>query len=118
MMREKRAIAPVVARGEENDQSRAASRFGRVAATLASLVVACLVPEVAGAHAPGVVLQGYGTAKVDGVLAPGEWTSAAQRSFVVYSQWGNRDAHVYVMNNRRRLFLAVNIAVPTVSWSG
>ena len=109
--------ALAAARAGEGGCSRVARRFRRFAAATATVLLAAAVPSVAGAHAPGIVLQGYGTAKVDGVLAPGEWAAAGQRSFVVSSPWGDREAHVYVMNNRRRLFMAVNIAVPTVSWS-
>ena len=78
-------------------------------------VVAVLLCTIVGrAHAPGVVLSGFGSATVDGVLSPGEWGSAGRIDFVanlpLADGGGTTPATLFVMNDATSLYLGVRIA--------
>ncbi len=67
----------------------------------------------AEAHAPGVVLSGFGTATIDGVLSPGEWDSAGSIDFSVTlpgnDGGGTTPAILFVMNDGTNLYLGLKI---------
>ena len=73
--------------------------------------LATLLP--AQAHAPDVVLSGFGTATIDGQLGPGEWDSAAKVDVLVNlpvsDGGGSTNGTLFVMNDGTNLYLAVKI---------
>ncbi len=73
------------------------------------------------AHAPGVVLSGFGTPTIDGVFAPDEWNSAGRVEFAVdvpsTDGGGTTPATLYVMNDAVNLYLAVKVARRTLGTS-
>lgn len=61
--------------------------------------------------AMGATLSGFGTATVDGVLAPGEWEPAGSVTFLVNTPGGGTaPATLWAMNDAINLFLGVEIA--------
>jgi hypothetical protein len=73
-------------------------------------VVTLLASTPAAAHAPGVSLSAFGTATIDGILAPGEWDHAATLDFVVsLPDGGTTPGRIYAMNDATQLYLAVRI---------
>jgi hypothetical protein len=87
-------------------------RWTRSAITaLAVMSLAAIMSGSAGAHAPGVSLSGWGSATVDGVLAPGEWAGAATASFPVnLPEGGTTPGTLFVMNDASNLYLALTFA--------
>lgn len=87
-------------------------RWTQVAVTaLAIASLAALMPGSARAHAPGVTVSGSGSATIDGVLSPGEWTGAGTIEFPVSLPGGVRTTGtLYVMNDESDLYLAVGFA--------
>src|SRR5438093_1042159 len=66
-------------------------------------------------------LSGPGTARIDGILSPGEWDNAGRLDFPVllppHDGGGTFTATLYVMNDGRNLYLALRaplVAVPGV----
>lgn len=81
--------------------------FGVAALVLAAMAVS----PPAGAHAPGVVLSGVGSAMIDGVLSPGEWNSAGCVDFPVnIPGGGTTPGTVCAMNDGGNLYLAIRFA--------
>ena len=79
---------------------------------IAALVLAAMaVSPRAWAHAPGIVLSGDGTARIDGVIGPGEWASAGCVDFPVnLPEGGTTPGTVCVMNDAVNLYLAIRFA--------
>ena len=78
------------------------------------VVILILITAVLGhAHHPGVVLTGFGTATVDGVMTPGEWDSASRVDFLANlpasEGGGTTPVSLYVMNDETHLYLAVRL---------
>lgn len=71
----------------------------------------------ASAHAPSVVLRAYGSATVDGRLAAGEWERAAVGTFETDTPVGPKTATVRFMNDRRLLYFALTLGVPSFAFS-
>jgi hypothetical protein len=65
------------------------------------------------------VLRGFGTANIDGVVAPGEWDAAGRTEFAanvpVADGGGTMPATLLVMNDATTLYLAVGLAQPRAS---
>jgi hypothetical protein len=70
-----------------------------------------------GAHAPGVVLSGVGTATIDGILSPGEWDTADTLGFVANLPGGTVPATLFVMNDAGSLYMAVKVEHNTLGRS-
>ena len=85
---------------------------------LAAAVIAAMLSTTfpAQAHDPNVVLGGAGTATIDGVLNPGEWSNAASINFAANLSpaqgGGTTPATFFVMNDQNNLYLAVRIERP------
>ena len=59
-------------------------------------------------HAEGVVLSGFGTPTIDGVLMSGEWDSAGSIDFLVNTPHdGVTDGTLFVMNDEENLYIAI-----------
>jgi hypothetical protein len=78
---------------------------------LSAFVFTLGVATSVDAHAPGVVLTGFGTPTIDGVLNSGEWDNAGSINFPVNippSQGGGTvQGTLFVMNDATNLYLAV-----------
>ena len=80
---------------------------GRGGKWLAAIALAILS---SGGAAQGLV-AGFATPTIDGVLGPGEWSSAATIAFVANTPYGGTTpATLYVMNDRDNLYVAVRYA--------
>ncbi|SIO44053.1 hypothetical protein SAMN05444722_2165 [Rhodovulum sp. ES.010] len=67
--------------------------------------------SLAATSAMGATLSGFGTASVDGVIAPGEWNPAGSVNFLVNTPGGGTAAAtLWAMNDRVNLYLGVEIA--------
>ena len=81
---------------------------------LASVLLAIAVSWPVEAHAPGVVLTGFGTATIDGIISPGEWDNAGSVDFLANvppnDGGGTTPATLFVMNDATNLYLALKIA--------
>ncbi len=78
---------------------------------LLAAAVAGVVSFGAQADTPGLSLSAFGTATVDGVLAPGEWDDAAHVNFLVnLPEGGTTPGTLFVMNDGTNLYLAVRFA--------
>jgi hypothetical protein len=76
-----------------------------VIAPLVLLLVALATPSATTAHGPGLVLKRWGTATVDGVMAPGEWDRAAHVDFpVTVPGGGSTTATFYEMNDATKVY--------------
>jgi hypothetical protein len=65
----------------------------------------------AEAHAPGVVLSAFGTAKIDGVWSSGEWNGAGCVDVPVnVPQGGTTPGRVCAMNDASNLYLTIRFA--------
>lgn len=61
--------------------------------------------------ATGATLSGFGTASVDGIIAPGEWDPAGAVSFLVNTAGGGTAAAtLWAMNDTANLYLGLEIA--------
>jgi hypothetical protein len=92
-------------------------------ASLSALVAALLVGISGAARADdSLVLRGYGTPVVDGILAAGEWNAAGHYDFQATRApahgGGTVPATLYVMNDSTNLYLALSVAVPSVGYGG
>lgn len=76
---------------------------------LSLLVAAMTISMPSGAHAPGIVLSGVGTATIDGIISPGEWDNAAIVNFDLVTFGQVHPSTLLVMNDDTFLFLAVVI---------
>jgi hypothetical protein len=84
----------------------------RVLALLLALL-AVASPRPARAHAPGIVVSGYGTATADGVLSPGEWDNAGRLPVrLSLPGGGTAEATLSVMNDDRNLYIALQFPTP------
>ncbi len=78
---------------------------------LAFSVLAVPLSSPALAHAPGVVLSGFGTATIAGVMSPGEWDGASSTEFAVnLPEGGTAPGSVFAMNDENNLYLAIRFA--------
>ena len=93
-------------------------------ATVAALVTILLAVSVstgAASGSDGLSLRGYGTATIDGVLAPGEWDTAGRYDFAAARApaegGGTVPATLYVMNDAVNLYLALRVSVVDLGYS-
>lgn len=65
----------------------------------------------------GIFLSGFGTAKIDGIMTPGEWATAAsvefQANLPANDGGGTAPATLYVMNDGVNLYIGLKIARPS-----
>lgn len=89
--------------------------LARCALAFFAAVIAGLGPaSPAAAHGPGVVLSSFGTATVDGVLAPGEWDRASRLPLTLsLAGGGTMPATLFAMNDGANLYVAVQFAQPS-----
>lgn len=84
-------------------------------AGLATTLLVLALPSGAATGSDELTLRGYGTATIDGVLAPGEWAGAGRYDFQANRApgqgGGTVPATLYVMNDSANLYLALRIEV-------
>jgi hypothetical protein len=89
--------------------------------TLAVLAVLALVWSGSAAASDRLTLRGYGTAVIDGDLAPGEWNPAGRYDFEAKRApsdgGGTVPASFYVMNDASNVYLALSVAVTNIGYS-
>ncbi len=91
---------------------------GTRGALLVAAIAALLIPASAGSHAPTLAFGAFGTAVVDGVLAPGEWDDASALAFTASAPGGGAvPGELRVMNDGERLYLGVRVATTTPTLS-
>ncbi|NIO09766.1 MAG: hypothetical protein GTO40_17890 [Deltaproteobacteria bacterium] len=89
---------------EKNAVKKSIYVSGILAITVALITI--VVP--AQAHYPGIVLSGFGTATIDGVLTPGEWEDAGSIDFSANTPGGGiAEGTLLVMNDAFNLYIAV-----------
>jgi hypothetical protein len=85
------------------------------------LVVLALPLSASATHDTGPSLRGFGTATIDGVLAPGEWDTAGRYDFQAARSpadgGGTVPATLFVMNDRTNLYLALRVSVANLGYS-
>jgi hypothetical protein len=85
---------------------------------LVGFLITTVPQSSALAHHPLVALSAFGTATIEGVFSPGEWTGAARVSFLAnlpaVEGGGTTPAVLYVMNDGTHLYMAVTIARSTL----
>lgn len=69
-------------------------------------MVGALSHKLAATHVP-ITWSGCGTARVDGVLSPGEWSGASHQVITVNTAAGALPATLYVMNDNLTIFMAL-----------
>lgn len=93
-------------------------RLGILAVLATTLVV--LSSGAAGAS-DELLLRGYGTPVVDGVIGPGEWDAAGSYAFMANRApadgGGTVPARLYVMNDATNLYLALRVSVTNLGYS-
>ena len=83
-------------------------KLGRIFALATLVMLPATMPRHAWANAIGVSLSGLGTATIDGVLSPGEWSGAGFIDFAVnIPGGGTTPGRVLVMNNATNLYMAI-----------
>jgi hypothetical protein len=94
-----------------------------VKAGILAVLVAIMAVAWAGSAAAseGLSLRGYGTAVLDGDLAPGEWDSAGRYDFAARRApsegGGSVPASFYVMNDATNMYLALRVSVTNIGFS-
>jgi hypothetical protein len=72
-------------------------------------------------HGSEPTLRGYGSAVIDGMLAPGEWDTAGRFDFQAARSpadgGGTAPATLFVMNDRTNLYLALRASVANLGYS-
>jgi hypothetical protein len=95
-------------------------RPARFAIAVASIAACVLVPGSATASS-NVVLRGFGTPTLDGILTTGEWTTAGHADFTVNRAasegGGTVPATIYVLNDAHNLYIAIKVTNATVGSS-
>src|SRR5262245_34069865 len=87
------------------------------------IATAVMVVALSGAARASdqLVLRGYGTAVVDGTLAPGEWAGAGRYDFQANRApaegGGTVPATLLVMNDSVNLYLALRLSVSDIGYS-
>lgn len=93
------------------------SRLPTLVALAAAVLTAAAVPA-AQAHDPSLRLRAYGTAAVDGFMAPAEWEGAAKWDFAANippgEGGGTAPATLFAMNDGANLYLGLRVMRPTV----
>jgi hypothetical protein len=93
--------------------SRALTRHVAIALVVVLAVLPSASANVALAHVPGYSIGGFGTAVIDGVLAPGEWESAGHLDIQInVADGATSPGTLYVMNDDRNLYIALRVARP------
>jgi hypothetical protein len=90
--------------------------IGGIAVGAVVVLTPLSAPSAAPAHWRGVVLKaGVGIAKIDGRMAPREWTTAAHLDFQAnLIGGGTTPARIYVMNDAENLYLAFRVRRSTL----
>jgi hypothetical protein len=90
-------------------------------ATAAVLLGALALAPSAAAEDVSLTVRGFGTAVVDGNLAPGEWDGAGRYDFQAarapIDGGGTVPASFYVMNDATNLYVALRVSVQDIGWS-
>ena len=89
-------------------------------ASLVALAVAAglLLPASAGGHNDAFAFGAFGTAVVDGVLAPGEWDDASTLAFTAAAPGGGTvPGELRVMNDGEHLYFGVRVVTTTPTLS-
>jgi hypothetical protein len=87
-------------------------------AALAAIALGLLTPMGAVAHDGAFAFGAFGTAAVDGVLAPGEWDDASTLAFTANAPGGGTvPGELSVMNDGEHLYLGVRVATTTPTLS-
>src|SRR5690242_16819008 len=95
--------------------TRAVTRHLAIVAVFVLVFLPFASVNVALAHVPGYSLGGFGTAVIDGVLAPGEWDEAGHVDIQVnVANGATTPGTLYVMNDDRNLYIALGVARPAI----
>ena len=93
----------------------------KLGVVIASALVFVALSGSARASHEVPIYRGYGTALVDGTIAPGEWDTAGhydfQASRAPADGGGTVPATLFVMNDRTNLYLAVRVSVADLGYS-
>jgi hypothetical protein len=83
--------------------------------SLSKVLATCVVALALSAAAFAAVLHpGCGTPRIDGSIAPFEWSNAAQVPLNVNVPGGTTPGTLYVMNDRLNLYVAVSYKAPAL----
>lgn len=86
-----------------------------------TLLVLALPLSASATHDTVPSIRGFGTATIDGVLAPGEWDAAGRHDFQATRSpadgGGTAPATLFVMNDRSNLYLALRVSVANLGYS-
>lgn len=82
----------------------------------ATLLTIAMTAQVGRTHSPGFSLAGIGTATLDGILTPGEWTLAGAATFNAnapdFDGGGTFPITMYVMNDATTLYIGFELPRP------
>jgi hypothetical protein len=96
-----------------------AVKLSALTATIAILAV--FASGSASASDTGLSLRGFGTATIDGDLAPGEWNAAGKYDFMARRApdegGGTVPATLYVMNDATNIYLGLRVSVTNFGYS-
>jgi hypothetical protein len=91
----------------------------QITVVVASIAACVLVPG--SATAKSIVLRGFGTPRLDGIMTSGEWNPAGHADFTVNRAssegGGTVPATIYVMNDAVNLYIGIKVTNATVSGS-
>lgn len=92
--------------------------MGTRCASLVAFAAGLLIPASAGGHDGAFAFGAFGTATVDGVLAPGEWDDASTLAFQASAPGGGTaPGELRVMNDGENLYFGVRVATTTPTLS-
>src|SRR5256885_4071244 len=96
-----------------SSKSRALTRDVAIALVFVLAFLPFTSANVALAHVPGYSLGGFGTAVIDGVLAPGEWDAAGHVDIQInVANGATTPGTLYAMNDDRNLYIALTVTRP------
>ncbi len=82
-------------------------------AILNLIFLGIMAPLASEAHYPDVVLSGFGTAAIDGIMSPGEWVDAGRIDYLAnvpsHDGGGTTPATLFVMNDETNIYIALKI---------
>lgn len=91
---------------------------GTRCALLVAAAAGLLIPASAGGHAGSFAFGAFGTAIVDGALAPGEWDDASTLAFQASAPGGGTvPGELRVMNDGENLYLGIRVSTTTPTLS-
>jgi hypothetical protein len=96
-------------------------KIARRAWLAVTLVVLALPSSASASHDTGLSFRGFGTATIDGVLAPAEWDGAGRYDFQAdrapSEGGGTVPATLFVMNDATNIYFALRVAVANLGYS-